>query len=80
MSKDAIAAFLKQVGDDSNLQQALAEFAARHGFKFTPRELREVDLLNFSGSIHAAATKPDGADVPEDELVDPGLGMGEFPP
>jgi hypothetical protein len=73
MSKEAIAAFLKQVAEDTNLQQALAEFAARHGFRFTPRELREVDLMKLSGSIPAAQQETD------DDSVDPGFGMGEYP-
>jgi hypothetical protein len=73
MSKEAIAAFLKQVAEDANLQQALVEFAARHGFKFSPRELREVDLTNVSGSIPAVPDEPD------DDSVDSGFGMGEYP-
>jgi hypothetical protein len=73
MSKDAIAALLKQVAEDTNLQQAFVEFAARHGFKFIPRELRDVDLLNLSGSI---PTVPEEAD---DDSVDSGFGMGEYP-
>jgi hypothetical protein len=55
MSKRAIAAFLKQVAEDPNLQAALVEFAARHGFKFTPRDLRDVDLVTLSGSIRAVS-------------------------
>jgi hypothetical protein len=74
MSKAAIAAFLKQVAVDGNLQQALVEFAARHGFKFTPRELREVDLLNLANAI---STEP--PDEPDDDSEDPGFGMGEYP-
>jgi hypothetical protein len=73
MSKEAIAAFLKQVAEDTNLQQALVEFAARHGFKFTLRELGEVDLLSLSGSI------PTAPDEPDDDSVDRGFGMGEYP-
>ena len=73
MSQEAIAAFLKQVAEDSNLQQALVEFAARHGFKFTPRELREVDLLDLSGRI------PTASDESDDDSADPGFGMGEYP-
>jgi hypothetical protein len=73
MSKEAIAAFLKQVAEDTNLQHALVEFAARHGFKFTPRELREVDLLSLSVSI------PTAQDEPDDDSVERGFGMGEYP-
>ena len=73
MSKAAIAAFLQQVAVDGNLQHALVEFAARHGFKFTPRELRDVDLVKLSGSIPAAPDEPD------DGSGDPGFGMGEYP-
>lgn len=73
MSKDAIAAFLKQVAEDTNLQQALVEFAAHRGFKFTPRELREVDLMKLSGSI---PTAPQEAD---DDSIDSGFGMSEYP-
>ncbi|UCG86498.1 MAG: Nif11-like leader peptide family natural product precursor [Gemmatimonadota bacterium] len=73
MSKEAIAAFFKQVAEDRNLQQALVEFAARHGFKFTARELGEVDLLTLSGSI------PIAPDEPHDDSADAGFGMGEYP-
>jgi hypothetical protein len=74
MSKRAIAAFLKQVAEDPNLQAALVEFAARHGFKFTPRDLRDVDLVTLSGSIRAVRDEPD------DDSGDSGFGMGEYPP
>ena len=74
MSKSAIAAFLREVAVDGNLQQALVEFATRHGFKFTTRELREVDLLNLSDAIPTEAP-----DEPDDDSVDSGLGMGEYP-
>jgi hypothetical protein len=73
MSKEAIAAFLRQVAEDANLQQALVEFAAHHGFKFTPHELRELDLLSLSGSIPSAPEEADG------DSVDSGFGMGEYP-
>ena len=74
MSKAAIAEFLTQVAEDGNLQQALVEFAARHGFKFTTRELRDVALLNLSNPIPTEAP-----DEPDDDSVDSGLGMGEYP-
>jgi hypothetical protein len=74
MSKTAIAAFVKQVAEDANLQQALVEFAARHGFRFTSRELREVDLLNVSGAVPT-----DTQHEPDDDSTDPGFGMGEYP-
>ena len=73
MSKEAIAAFLKQVAEDANLQQALVEFAARHGFKFSPRDLRDVNFAKLSGSIPAVPKAPD------DDSVDSGFGMGEYP-
>ena len=74
MSKAAIAAFLRELSADGNLQQALVEFAARHGFKFTIRELREVKLLDLADSI-----PNDAPDEPDDDSVDSGLGMGEYP-
>lgn len=73
MSTDAIAAMLRQVTADANLQQAFVEFGAHHGFKFTSRDLREADLLNISSSI------PVGPVDMRDDSVDSGFGMGEFP-
>lgn len=73
MSTDAIAAMLRQVAGDANLQQALVEFGAHHGFKFTPHDLREVNLLNISGSMPTVPVER------RDESVDSGFGMGEFP-
>jgi hypothetical protein len=74
MSRADIVAFLRQVAVDRNLQQALVEFAARHGFKFTTRELREVDLISLSNAV---PTEP--PDELGDDSVDSGLGMGEYP-
>ncbi len=80
MSKQAIAAFFEQVAKDGNLQHALAEFATRRGFRFTPRELRDVDLNSVSGSIKAAVA-PESAppDEQDDARDDPGFGVIEFP-
>ncbi len=80
MSKQAIAAFFEQVAKDGNLQHALAEFATRRGFRFTPRELRDVDLNSVSGSIKAAvAPEGDPPEEPNDDWDDPGFGMAEYP-
>jgi hypothetical protein len=80
MSRKAIAAFLNQVAEDGNLRQALVEFAERHGFRFTPSELREVDLRSLSGSITSAgSTEPASLDELDDDSEDPGFGIIEYP-
>ena len=73
MSKEAIAAFLKQVAEDTNLQQALVEFAAHHGFKFTPHDLRDADFRKLAGCI------PADPEELSDDSVDSGFGVGEYP-
>ena len=79
MSKQAVADFLIRVADDGNLQQALAEFAARRGFRFAAGDLREV-IRSVAGGIEDAGTT--SAESPEDrdnDVVDPGFGIIEYP-
>lgn len=78
MSRDAIAAFLTQVAEDSNLQHALVEFAAHRGFRFTTRELQDVDLARLSGEFVAVGAEEPVQDVDDDDL-DPGFGIIEVP-
>jgi len=79
MSRDAVAAFLRQVAQDRNLQHALSEFAARHGFRFTPNELG-ADLKRLSGATLDSATPLLPLPIEsEDDWADRGFGPIEYP-
>jgi len=79
MSKDSVAAFFKQVAEDGNLRQALVEFAARRGFRFTPGELCDV-ALNFLGRNNDAGSASAGSpEDRDDDSLDPGFGIIEYP-
>jgi hypothetical protein len=79
MSSKAVAAFLRQAAQDTNLQHALAEFAARHGFRFTPNELG-ADLKRLSGAILDSANPSLPTPIEsEDDWADRGFGPIEYP-
>ncbi len=51
MSKKSVAAFIADLAKDPNLQQELAELAAKHGYEFTSDELNDADLAGISGGV-----------------------------
>jgi len=51
MSKKSVAAFISDLAKDPNLQQELAELAAKHGYDFTSDELNDSDLAGISGGV-----------------------------
>jgi hypothetical protein len=51
MSKKSVAAFIADLAKDPNLQQELAELAAKHGYDFTSDELNDSDLAGISGGV-----------------------------
>lgn len=51
MSKEAVAAFLREVAKDPDLQTELVALAGRHGYEFTTDELSEEDLSAVAGGL-----------------------------
>jgi hypothetical protein len=51
MSKKSVAAFIADLAKDPNLQQELAELAAKHGYDFTSDELNDSDMAGISGGV-----------------------------
>jgi hypothetical protein len=51
MSKKSVAAFITDLAKDPNLQQELAELAAKHGYDFTSDELNDSVLAGISGGL-----------------------------
>jgi hypothetical protein len=53
MSKKSVAAFIADLAKDPNLQQEMADLAAKHGYDFTSDELNDADLAGISGGVLA---------------------------
>ena len=51
MSNEAVTAFIQAIAKDPNLQQELAELAAKHGYDFTSGELNDSDLAAIAGGV-----------------------------
>ena len=51
MSKEAVAAFLKKVAEDAELQADLVHFALERGYEFTVEELSESELEAAAGGL-----------------------------
>ena len=51
MSREAVAAFLKRLGEDPAMQELLVQFAAQNGFEFTVEELSEADLDRIAAGL-----------------------------
>jgi hypothetical protein len=82
MSREGIAAFLRRLPKDDSLRRELTTIANRHGFQFTPDELRDVDIEGVIGSMSAIDVPPAGLpDLPENDDDDdpPGFGVIEVP-
>ena len=81
MSKDALAAFLKKVALDKQLQDELVAIAGKHGFPITSDELSDLDLTEVSGGSNHVNSKPGSRPtLPEDDPDDPpGFGIIEVP-
>ena len=60
MSKESVAAFIEDLAKDPNLQQELADLAAKHGYDFTSDELNDSDLAGISGGV---------LDIPDIDMV-----------
>jgi predicted ribosomally synthesized peptide with nif11-like leader len=78
MSREALGAFLKRVGEDRSLRDAFVAFAATHGFAFTADELSEADLEHVAGG--ASIGQPgDAFEKEADEAADKATSGGQAP-
>jgi len=77
MSTGDVAAFMRRIAIDQQLQGELAAVACTRGFVFTPEELTEVDFEAACGRMieHPIVN----AESPERIETDPGFGIIEVP-
>ena len=62
------------------LESQLAAVADRHGFLFSPEELRELDIEALTAAFRNAEANPAPPfETEEDDPTDPGFGIIEIP-
>jgi hypothetical protein len=73
MSKEALAAFLRQLAIDQQLREELVAAASKRGLLFSPDELGKVDFEQ------ACTTLNDAVDATDDDDTAQGSGSIEVP-
>ena len=80
MSVETLAAFLHRVLHDAQLRSELSAVAERHGYLFSPDELRDLDIETLSEAFkRAEANAMLQVELEEDDSSDPGFGIIEIP-